>query len=132
MKHFLNILKHLSNIVWSSNFVALQPADVECSTLVKGKFFESFRVRELLLKWKTYQCKLQNFCKDVEFRHFSCCSTRDTLQKWFQHRHSPSNFKNYREKSQETFAVETVFSIFMEDILEISNCLKRTLLKTLF
>ena len=50
MKHFLNILKHLSNIVWSSNFVALQPVDVESSTLVKGKFFESFRVGELLLK----------------------------------------------------------------------------------
>ena len=72
------------------------------------------------------------FDKYIEFRHFSCCSTRDTLQKWFQHRRFTSNFKSYRENSQETFAAETVFSIFMEDILEISNCLNGTLLKTLF
>ena len=59
MKHFLKFSKHLSNIVWSSNLVALQPVDGESPTPVKWKFFECFRVGELRLV--TYQCKLQNF-----------------------------------------------------------------------
>ena len=50
MKHFLTFSKHLSNIVWCSNLVALQPVDGESSTPVKWKFFKSFRVGELLLK----------------------------------------------------------------------------------
>ena len=29
MKHFLTFSKHLSNIVWSANLVALQPVDGE-------------------------------------------------------------------------------------------------------
>ena len=41
-------------------------------------------------------------------------------------------FKNSLENSHETFAVETVFRIFMEGRLEISNYLKETLLKKLF
>ena len=57
MKHFLIFSKHLSNVAWSSNLAALQPVDVESSTPVKWKFFESFRVGELPLKGKTYQCK---------------------------------------------------------------------------
>ena len=43
-------MKHLSNKVWSSNFVALQPVDVESSTPVKCQFFESFIVGVLLFK----------------------------------------------------------------------------------
>ena len=31
--------------------------------------------------------------------------------RWFHHRRSPSNFKNFSEHSQETFPVEWVFSI---------------------
>ena len=50
MKHFLIFSKHLSNVVWSSNLVALQPVDVESSTPVKWKFFESFKVGELHLQ----------------------------------------------------------------------------------
>ena len=50
MKHFLTFSKHLSNIVWSLNLVALQLVDDASSTPVKWKFFESFRVGELLLK----------------------------------------------------------------------------------
>ena len=49
MKHFLTFSKRLSNIVWSSNLVALQPVDGESPIPVKWKFFESLRVRELLL-----------------------------------------------------------------------------------
>ena len=134
MKHFLTFSKHFSNIVWSSNLVALQPVDGESLTPVKCKFFQSFKIGQLLLRWKTYQCKWQNFWQRCRIQRFLLFSTRDTLQNWFQHSRSPfpSNFKNYCENSKETFAVSTVFSIFMEDILEISNCLKETLLKTLF
>ena len=134
MKHFLTFSKHFSNIVWSSNLAALQPVDGESLTLMKCKIFESFKIVQLLLKWKTYQCKWQNFWQRCRIQTFLLFSTRDLLQKWFQHRHSPfpSNFKNYSENSQETFTVDTVFGILMEDILEISNCLKETLLKTLF
>ena len=55
MEHFLTFSKHLSNIGWSSNLVALQPLDGKSPTPVKWKFFECFRVVELLLV--TYQCK---------------------------------------------------------------------------
>ena len=48
MTNFLTFSKHLSNIVWSSNLVALQSVDGESSTLVKSKFFR--KVAELLLK----------------------------------------------------------------------------------
>ena len=55
MKLFPKFSKHLSNIVWSMNLVALQPVDGESPTPVKWKFFESFRVAELLLV--AYQSK---------------------------------------------------------------------------
>ena len=54
MKHFLTFWKHLSNIGWSSNLVALKSVDGESRTPVKWKFFECFTVGELLV---TYQCK---------------------------------------------------------------------------
>ena len=47
MKHFLTFSKHLLNIVWSSNLVALQPVDGEPPTPVK--FLECFRVGEVLV-----------------------------------------------------------------------------------
>ena len=121
MEYFPTFSKHLSNIVWSSNLVnlvALQPADFESTNPAKWKFFESSRVGELLLA--KYQCKWQNFGKT------------DKNIEWFQHTRSPSNFKNYRENSQETFAAETVFSILMEGRLEISIFLKGILLTTIF
>ena len=52
VKHFLTFSKHLSNIVWSSNLVALQLVDGESPTPVK--FFECFRAGEVLLV--TNQC----------------------------------------------------------------------------
>ena len=45
VKHFLTFSKHLSNIVWISNLVALQPVDNEAPTPMKWKFFEYFIVR---------------------------------------------------------------------------------------
>ena len=50
MKYFLTFSKHLSNIAQTSNLIALQPVNGESSIPVKWKFFESFRVVELLLK----------------------------------------------------------------------------------
>ena len=50
MKHFLTFSKHFSNIVWSSNLVALQPVDGESLTPVKWTFFQSFKIGQLLLK----------------------------------------------------------------------------------
>ena len=59
MEYFRTFSRHLSNIVWSSYLVALQPVDGESATPIKLIFFEYPRLRELLLV--TYQCKWQNF-----------------------------------------------------------------------
>ena len=40
MEHFPTFSKHFSNIVCSSNLVALQSVDGESATLVKCEFFE--------------------------------------------------------------------------------------------
>ena len=46
MENIPNFSKHSSNIVWSSNLVALQPLDSESAT---PELFKSSRVGELLL-----------------------------------------------------------------------------------
>ena len=71
MKLYLTFLKHSSNIVWSSNLVALQPVDGESQTPVKGKFFESTIEYDSFFSEGT-NASDKNFGKDVEFRHFSC------------------------------------------------------------
>ena len=50
IKKFLTFSKHFSNIVWSSNLVALQPVDGESLTPLKWTFFQSFKIGQLLLK----------------------------------------------------------------------------------
>ena len=49
MENFAKFSKHLSNIVCSSNLVALEPVDGESATPIKWKLFEISRVGELLL-----------------------------------------------------------------------------------
>lgn len=53
------------------------------------------------------------------YKNFSCYFTK----KWSQYRRSVSNFKNFSEYSQATFAVETVLTIVIRGKLSNSNCL---------
>ena len=70
MKHFLTFLKHLSNIVWSSNLVVLQPVDIEPSLQWNGNSSKVLGWENSFSSEKRTNASNENSGKDVEFRGY--------------------------------------------------------------
>ena len=130
MEHFLKFSKRLSNIIQSLNLVVLQTGYGESATPVKWKFFKRSGVWQLLLityQVTEYLAKMQNADISIVTKFvpletlYKSDSNIDAL---------PAILKVLRKTHQKNlwwgqFSVDSCR-------VEISNCLKGTLLKTLF